>query len=167
MRSFSFLVFARVDDCGTTGRIAVRLEGMEKGIDRDAAHHVARSCHIVSLYTHMQCWALLVRASYFAARQIKELEFIVRLEASLLSGAGVEEDRSQDYRTADEAGTTLRLVKVMGDGLLLGEPDGRYFSKSHQAHGNRIYRWTEGRSAFAVDATALLFFTWCAAFQRD
>lgn len=23
---------------------------------------VARSCHIVSLYTHMQCWALLVRA---------------------------------------------------------------------------------------------------------
>ena len=62
MRLFSFLVIARVDASWTAGRIAVRLEGMEKGIDRDAAHYVARPCHIVSLYTRMQCWALLVRA---------------------------------------------------------------------------------------------------------
>jgi hypothetical protein len=43
----------------------------------------------------------------------------------------------------------------MGDGLFLGEPDRRYFLKSHQAHGNRIHGWTEG-SATVLMQTALL-----------
>lgn len=54
----------------------------------------------------------------------------------------------------------------MGDGLFLGEPDRRYFLKSHQAHGKRIHGWTEG-SAIVLMQTACLFFTWRAAFQRD
>ena len=75
--------------------------------------------------------------SYFAARQIKELELIVRLEASLLGGAGVEEDRSQDYRTADEAGTTSALGERDGRRTLLGQPNGRYFRgrTKHMATG--------------------------------
>ena len=81
-----------------------------------------------------RCWFVLF---YFAVRQIKELELIVRLEASLLGGAGVEEDRSQDYRTADEAGTTSALGERDGRRTLLGQPNGRYFRgrTKHMATG--------------------------------
>lgn len=91
---FSWYVFmlGYWENCGSLGR---------KVMDRecDAVHCCSFSYHIVSSHMYTcsagHCWFVLF---YFAARQIKELDFIVRLAASLLGGAGVREGRNQDGR---------------------------------------------------------------------
>jgi hypothetical protein len=79
----------------------------------------------------------------------------VRLEASCYVALGSEGRRGQaGVRAAEKARTTSALVNSEGKRTSLGEPSGRYFSQSHQAHGKRIYGWTEG-SALAVNANRL------------